>query len=158
MGNILWGIHSETYLSLVLVMTNDDRSKGELVSYLIRDEMGECMPIDIWYDEDVWVFRPFGKIDSGHSADLDAALTEGIGQGMRFIAVDLTDTPYIASSGLRALLKAAKAVKPEGGQITVCGLNDVVHEILQVSGLLRIFPVYPTAEEAVIAMKNAERK
>ncbi len=139
-------------------MTNDDRSKGELVSYLIRDEMGDCMPIDIWYDDNVWVFRPFGKIDTGHSVDLDAALTEGVEQGMRLIVVDMTDVPYIASSGLRALLKAAKSVKPHNGLITICGLNDVVHEVLQVSGLLRIFPVYPTAEEAVAALQNAERK
>ncbi|HWQ62817.1 MAG TPA: STAS domain-containing protein [Methanospirillum sp.] len=138
-------------------MTDNDRLKGDTVSYLIRDEMGDCMPIDIWYDGNVWVFRPFGKIDTGHSVDLDTALTEGIEQGMRFIVIDMTDSPYIASSGLRAMLKAAKAVKPDNGSISVCGLNDVVHEVLQVSGLLRIFPVYPTAKEAVSAMQNIEK-
>jgi len=137
-------------------MKKDDQSKGDLVSYLIRDEMGDSMPIDIWYDGDIWVFRPFGKIDSGHSEDLDTALTEGIDQGMRFIVVDMTDSSYIASSGLRVLIKAAKAIKSDGGQVTVCGLNEVVHEVLQVSGLLRIFPVYATAKEAVAAMQHPE--
>jgi anti-sigma B factor antagonist len=138
-------------------MASNDETKEDLVSYLIRDEMGDCMPIDIWYDENVWVFRPFGKIDTGHSVDLDAALTEGIEQGMRLIVIDMTDSPYIASSGLRALLKAAKAVKPDNGLITLCGLNDVVREVLKVSGLLRIFSEYPTAKEAVAAMKNIEK-
>lgn len=138
-------------------MENNDQAKEDLVSYLIRDEMGDCMPIDIWYDGNVWVFRPFGKIDTGHSVDLDAALTEGIEQGMRFIVIDMTDAPYIASSGLRALLKAAKAVKPDNGLITLCGLNDVVREVLKVSGLFRIFTEYPTAKEAVAAMQNIEK-
>lgn len=121
-------------------------------AYRIREEMGDIMPIDIWYDGDIWVFRPFGKIDAGHSVDLDAALTEGISQGMRYLVIDLTDTSYITSSGLRALIKAAKAVKPDGGSVAICGMNDLIKEVFKVSGLLILFTVYPTAEEAVREM------
>lgn len=137
-------------------MRREDRSKGDHLAYSIREEMGDCMPIDIWYEGNVWVFRPFGRIDAGHSVDLDAALTEGIAQGMRLMVVDLTDTSYISSSGLRALIKSAKAVKGSGGSISVCGMNDLVKEIFEVSGLLNIFGAYPTVKEAVAEMQRKD--
>ncbi|MDD1730406.1 MAG: STAS domain-containing protein [Methanospirillum sp.] len=135
-------------------MNNNEKSVGEQVSYLLRDELGNCMPIDIWYDGDIWVFRPLGRIDAGHSVDLDTALTEGIDQGMRLIVLDLTDVPYISSSGLRTVIKAAKAVKSDGGRITICGLNDTVREIFKVSGLFNIFREFPTANEAISGIQS----
>lgn len=134
--------------------TEKTHPEGDL-AYSIREEMGDCMSIDIWYDGEVWVFRPFGRIDAGHSTDLDTALTEGIEQGMRLIVVDLTDVIYIASSGLRAIIKAAKSVKAEGGSIRVCGMHDQVEEVFRLSGLSKIFPNYPSSEEAI---KNFQRK
>ncbi|MFH0966260.1 MAG: STAS domain-containing protein [Methanobacteriota archaeon] len=119
------------------------------LAYSIREEMGDCMPIDIWYEGDIWVFRPSGRIDAGHSTDLDAALTEGIGQGMRLIVIDLTDVPYIASSGLRAFIRAAKSVKTDGGSVRVCGMHEHVIEVFRLSGLLKFFPNYPSSEEAI---------
>lgn len=124
------------------------------LAYAIREEMGNIMKIDIWYDGEVWVFRPFGRIDTGHATDLDAALTEGIDQGMRLIVIDLTDSPYIASSGLRAIIRAAKAIKPDGGLIRICGMNEPVCEVFRLSGLARIFPNYPSSDEAIKSLQK----
>lgn len=138
-------------------MQRDRIVPEEIVSTVIREELGESLPIDIWYHENIWVFRPFGRVDTGHAEDLDSAFSEGISQGMRFIILDLTDTGYISSSGLRAVTKAAKQLKSQGGVLSLCGMNEPVEEVFRVSGLLRLFFNYPTAEEAVADMgKSAE--
>jgi len=123
-------------------------------AYSLREEMGTCMSIDIWYEGDVWVFRPFGRIDAGHSTDLDAALSEGVEQGMSLIVIDLTDVTYIASSGLRVIIKTAKLVKSDGGSVRICGMNDPVMDVFRLSGLSKIFPNYPSSQEAIQALQR----
>ena len=139
-------------------MTKDDNLREDYLATSIREELGECMPIDIWYDGDIWVFRPFGRIDTGHSADLDNALSEGVSQGMRQIVLDLTDTSYISSSGLRAIIKAAKAVKADRGSMSLCGMNETVQEVFRLTGLLKQFPSYQTAQEAIVQMTGDRDK
>lgn len=131
-------------------------NSGETVAYSLREEMGDCMPIDIWYDGEVWIFRPKGRIDAGHSADLHAVLSEGIDQGMRFIVLDLTDTSYIASSGLRAIIKTAKLIKPDGGRIGICGMNEPVREVFRLSGLSQVFPEFSSIDEAVAHLQPGQ--
>lgn len=135
-------------------MTGEGKVPGDLISTLLREELGGSMPVDIWYSGDVWVFRPFGRIDAGHSEDLDAALTEGISQGMHDIVLDLTDTTYISSSGLRAVTKAAKLLSPGGGRIALCGMKPVVEDVFRLSGLIRLFPAFLTAEEAIRGLQG----
>ncbi|HWQ66091.1 MAG TPA: STAS domain-containing protein [Methanospirillum sp.] len=129
---------------------------GGDVAFTLREEMGGCMPIDIWYDGDVFVFHPFGRVDAGYSVDLDENLTEGIGQGMRKIVLDLGDIPYISSSGLRALIKAAKSLKVLGGKMVFCNICPQVRDVLSMSGLLRIFSEYSTSTEAIAAFEQSK--
>ena len=73
------------------------------------------------------------------------------------IVIDLTDTTYIASSGLRAIIRAAKAVKPDGGMVRTCGMNDHVSEVFRLSGLSKIFANYPTSDEAVRSFQKKDQ-
>jgi anti-anti-sigma factor len=139
---------------VIYLLARDNKKPEEIVSTLLREELGSCMPIDIWYDGDIWIFRPFGRIDTGHSEDLDNALTEGICQGMRYIVLDLTDTSYISSSGIRAVIKAAKAVKADGGMISLCGMRDPVKEVFTLTGIIRLLPCHKAVKEAVENMRN----
>lgn len=134
---------------------NDDQVFD--VAYSLRSDFGESMKIDIWYDGEVWVFRPFGRLDAGNAVDLDAVLIEGTEQGMRLIVIDLTDAPYIASSGIRAVIKAAKVVRGDGGEVTVCGMNDQVREVFRLSGLLKLFREFPTSVEAILYLQKRGR-
>lgn len=139
-------------------MTRNPGEDEEIVSTLLREEFGRSMPIDIWYEGDIWVFRPFGRIDTGHSADLDNALSEGISQGMRNIVLDLTDTSYISSSGIRAVIKAAKALKAEKGRMSLCAMKEPVLEVFTMTGIARLFPCYMNANEAISRMQDKSYK
>ena len=50
------------------------------------------------------------------------------------IAVDMTDTIYISSAGLRALLTATKTLRKKGGTVRVLNVVPQVMEVFDITG------------------------
>jgi len=69
----------------------------------------------------VSVLRPYGELDASNYQQLIAKAQEVYKAGARDILLDLSDTPYISSSGVMALqsvaaiLRAEEPPDPEGG-------------------------------------------
>ena len=84
------------------------------------------MQISVKTADEVKVLEFKGKLDTQTSPDAQEQLTELIEKGERKIVVNLEKLDYISSAGLRILLIAAKQLKPGGGEIRICSLNDVV--------------------------------
>lgn len=118
----------------------------------LRHENKEDLQTDIWFEENVWIFRPLGRIDTGTSQDLDVVLTEGINQGMRFIVLDLSSVPIITSSGLRVIIKAGKRLKAENGELVLSSPREYVSQVLGMSGFTRIFRIVPTNKTAIVSL------
>jgi anti-anti-sigma factor len=57
------------------------------------------------------------------------------------VTLDLSDCAFVASSGLRVFLKAAKRFKKDGKTFALSGVNKVVREVLTISGLDRILEI-----------------
>ena len=80
-----------------------------------------------------------GRLDPSSSSRLEAEL-RGALDGVRELTLDLAGLEYISSAGLRVFLSAYKIMKRQG-KMTVRNVNEVVHEIFEVtgfSGILRI--------------------
>ena len=54
--------------------------------------------------------------------------------------IDLQETDYISSAGLRVLLAAQKSMKKQGSMV-VTNVNEVIHEIFEVTGFLDILTI-----------------
>ena len=54
----------------------------------------------------------------------------------------------VEKSGLRILLATSKKLKPLKGEMRICGLNETVNEVFEISGFTMIFNVLKTIEEA----------
>lgn len=117
--------------------------------YTLKKEAGSALPIDIWYEGEIWIFHPIGSIDTTTSSDLEGTLMEGINQGMRWIILDLTDVRYISSAGIRVFIATAKTLKEKKGELRFSTPNKNVSDILRLSGLLKIFKVYPDNAAAI---------
>lgn len=117
--------------------------------YTLKKEAGSALPIDIWYEGEMWIFHPIGSIDTTTSSDLEGTLIEGINQGMRWIILDLTDVRYISSAGIRVFIAAAKTLKEKKGELLFSTPNKNVSDILRLSGLFKIFKVYPDNAAAI---------
>ena len=106
------------------------------------------MEIKIKTEGDITVLSIEGSLDTNTSKKADDQLTTLIGEGKIKILVDLSSLDYISSSGLRILLAASKKLKPLKGEMRICGLNETVSEVFEISGFTMIFNVLKTVEEA----------
>ncbi len=91
-----------------------------------------------------------GRIDSSTAPLLDQAFQK-ILKAERFrIVVDLTDTDYVSSAGVRALLTAQKAVRRfNRGDVRLAGMSDKVKKAFELAGLLQLFQLFENATDAV---------
>ena len=97
----------------------------------------------------VKVIRIEGHLDTQTSPDAQTQLTQLIDQGATKLVVNFEKLDYISSAGLRVLLKAAKQLKGNSGELRICGLNEVVQEVFDISGFTTILTVTNTEPEAL---------
>jgi anti-anti-sigma factor len=63
--------------------------------------------------------------------------------------MDLSRTRYCDSSGLSALLVANRLCKSVNGSLVVCGLQEPVQKLVQISQLESVLSLTPSVNEAV---------
>ena len=90
-----------------------------------------------------------GKFDTASSVGAESALMGLMDKGGKRMLLDFANVDYIASSGLRVLLKLAQRSKTEGGQLRVCSVNATVGEVLRISGFDKILDVRTDRRQAL---------
>ncbi|MBI3536692.1 MAG: STAS domain-containing protein [Chloroflexi bacterium] len=92
-----------------------------------------------------------GRVDSSTAPLLDQALQKIIKEDRAHIVVDLSQTEYVSSAGLRALLAAQKATRNKlpRGDVRLAGMSDKVKKAFELAGFLELFPLYDNATDAV---------
>lgn len=88
----------------------------------------------------VLVITAAGRLDSGSAGALEAILPARIRDHPR-VLLDLAETPYVSSAGLRVLLIGAKAARAGGGKLALSGLSDSVREVFDISGFTSLFVI-----------------
>lgn len=89
------------------------------------------------------------KLDTTCAPELKSELVYLNKTGVRSVIIDLTKTRYCDSSGLSALLVANRLCKSVNGSLVVCGLQEPVQKLVQISQLESVLSITPTAGEAV---------
>jgi anti-sigma B factor antagonist len=82
-----------------------------------------------------------GEIDMYSAPWLWRALSKVIDTGQRRLVVDLSGVTFIDSQGLSALLRAYKAVEPEGGTVILRGPQRQARKLLELTRLDRVLTV-----------------
>ncbi len=90
-----------------------------------------------------------GNLDTNTAPDAEERLGELLEKGVTKILVDFTTLDYISSAGLRVLLVTTKRLGGTGGSMRLCGLNETVDEVFEISGFSTIFSVFGTRDEAL---------
>ena len=68
------------------------------------------------------------------------------------VVLDLSALEYVSSAGLRCFIVLAKYAKAKQKSLALVALQDEVSEIFEISGLLNLFKVYGTVDDAVAAL------
>ncbi len=72
------------------------------------------------------------------------------------VIVDLADLEGIGYSGLSVLLRVRKWTRRSGGDLSLAAPKQPVRRILETTGLIDVFSVYPSVEEAASSAGQAQ--
>src|SRR5207244_245871 len=71
------------------------------------------------------------------------------GDGARQVIVDFSQTTFIDSTTLGVLVGGVKRLRPNGGELLLVCSDRNITKIFEITGLDRVFSIYPTRVEAV---------
>ena len=112
------------------------------------------MEISVHQEQGVQVMSLVGSFDTASAAEKEPEFIELIGDGSGEFLVEFAEVPFIASSGLRILLKIAQAIKSGGGGLYLCSLNNTVREVFEISGFDKILNVLDSKEQLIDAQRQ----
>ena len=97
------------------------------------------------------------------SADVDLSTAEEVSKllltpitrdPMPMVLVDLDGVDYFGSSFLSLLLRCWKAVLMKGGQMVLSGVSPRARELLRITSLDIVWPIYADRSEALAALQS----
>ena len=100
----------------------------------------------------VVVVKLLGNLDTNTAPDAESEINNWLEKGTQKMVINLEETKYVSSAGLRIFLATAKKMTASAGAVKLCCPNEVVQEILDISGFSTILDVKKTEEEALGAL------
>jgi anti-sigma B factor antagonist len=97
----------------------------------------------------VAILKVEGQLIVGNRQELKGLVQEGLDRGERKFVIDCTQTGYIDSSGLGALVSLSRKVREQGGELRIAGLNEDLRALFELTKLDTLFHISPTADEAL---------
>lgn len=98
---------------------------------------------------DVKVVEFLGELGIVEASEAETQLKQIIDNGARKVLINMARLEFISSSGLRILLTTTQALKNVGGDLRLCGLNETVQEVFEISGFTALLMVFSHEPEAL---------
>jgi len=89
-----------------------------------------------------------GRLDQSQNHLLENQLNQLLEMGRYRMIVDLTETSYINSGGLRCLVSAWRHARQQDGNLVLCGLNVRLGEVFSMVGFDKVFTIFPDNDSA----------
>jgi anti-sigma B factor antagonist len=99
--------------------------------------------------DDAYVIGLAGEVDLYTAPEFKQQLLDVIAQGGKNVVVDFTDTTFIDSTTLGVLVGGVKRLRSNDGQLALVCSDRNITKIFEITGLDRVFTIYPTRQEAV---------
>jgi len=90
-----------------------------------------------------------GEIDLHHTPEVHKALVAVCERRPERLVVNLEDVTYMDSSGIGTLVEVFRRVNAYEGKLGLCGLNDRVYSVFEITKLDHFFRIYDTEAEAL---------
>jgi anti-sigma B factor antagonist len=90
-----------------------------------------------------------GSLDVATSPTVRAALSDASERGNHRLVVDLTNVEFLDSTGLGALIGAQRRAKEVDGDVRLVVKEGQILRLLRITGLLKVFAVYPSLTAAL---------
>jgi anti-sigma B factor antagonist len=99
---------------------------------------------------DVLKVKLTGPLDIAGAGDIDMPFSIIAGHNNKVI-VDFTDVTFLASIGIRVLVKAARAIDLRKGRLVVFNPSEDARKVLRSTGIDAIIPVVVDEPSAIAA-------
>jgi anti-sigma B factor antagonist len=97
-----------------------------------------------------------GEVDLYTAPELKTQMLEVIANGAQDVVVDFTDTTFIDSTTLGVLVGGVKRLREKGGRLSIVCSDRNITKIFEITGLDRVFTIYPTRAEALERLESEE--
>jgi len=101
----------------------------------------------------VFVLRLKGRFSTGSNAEVASAKEQLQQPEIANAVVDLGEVPYIDSTGLAFLVELYKVLQGRGGQLVLAGANARVREVLTLTRIGELMPVFDDQKSAIAALQ-----
>lgn len=92
--------------------------------------------------------RLSGRLDTHTHVELETALAPLLEARPRTLVLDIAHLEYISSAGVRTLLRARKALAPEGGQVLLLHPPPQIRKVIDLARAVPLEAVFDTRDEA----------
>ena len=99
----------------------------------------------------VTIVHVTGEIDVYTAPLLREVLDKQVAAGRIDLVVDLEKVTFMDSTGLGVLVGRLKLVRGQNGTLRIVSAQDRILKVFKITGLDKVFHIYPTVEEATAA-------
>jgi anti-sigma B factor antagonist len=100
-------------------------------------------------DGGAYVISLAGEVDLYTAPEFKQQLLDVISQGGKEVIVDFSNTTFIDSTTLGVLVGGVKRLRTNDGQLSLVCSDRNITKIFEITGLDRVFTIYPTRDEAI---------
>ena len=100
----------------------------------------------------VVVTVPVDELDASNASELKHDIAPVL-QSTTKLVLDLSRVRFMDSSGLGAMLSCLRLLSARKGELKLCGMSKQVRGAFELVRLHRIFEIYPSRAEAVLAFQ-----
>ncbi len=111
------------------------------------------MEIKVNSEADIIILQPKGRIDWATISIFSAAFRKAIESGVQKMLIDFSETDYIGSAGVRAMIDIHREIETIQGKLVLCSLNDNMKELFRVVQFDKVFKIYEQNIEAINALR-----
>jgi anti-sigma B factor antagonist len=100
-------------------------------------------------DESTYVIALSGEVDLYTAPEFKQLLLDVIAKGAKEVVVDFSKTTFIDSTTLGVLVGGVKRLRVQDGRLSLVCSDRNITKIFEITGLDRVFTIYPTRDEAL---------
>jgi len=112
------------------------------------------MKITATIKNDVKVLEISGSFDIYTAEPIRSWLEQTITDPPANVVIDLTGVSFIDSTALAIMVQGIKRAREKKGDIRLCGLQQPVRMVLELTRLDKVFEIFPTQDQAIFGFSS----
>jgi anti-sigma B factor antagonist len=105
-------------------------------------------------ENNIRLIRLSGRLDILGVSEIEGQFAAHCSGENPRVIVDLTEVEFLASIGIRLLTLNAKSVMSRGGRMVLLNPSPDVRDVLELTGILAIIPIYEELESAEVVLMS----